>query len=122
MFQWEWYSDRDAKDRAWVRSRGKRISVESGVNTAGLLEAAETVAAVVQHALHFCRSPIDPLESFDLWHARLGYLNPLIYLGGNELAKRIDAQAAPNGQPLTICVGSPNAPLRSAARPEARPA
>ena len=74
IFQWEWYSDRDANDRAWVRSRGMPISVEEGVNEDGLLEAAQTVATVVQHALHHCRSPIEPLERFDLWHARLGYL------------------------------------------------
>jgi hypothetical protein len=106
IFQWEWYSDLDADDRAWVRHHGKPISVESGVNTVGLSEAAAAVAAVVQHALHQYRSPIEPLEQFDIWHARLGYLNALIYLGGNELAKRVDAEAAPNGRPLTICVGS----------------
>lgn len=107
IFQWEWISDRDADDRAWVQSHGKPVTVEHGVNEEdGLLEAAEVVAVVVQRALHERLSPLEPLESFELWDARVGYLNPLIYLGGNELAKNVDAQAAPNGQPLTICVGS----------------
>ena len=108
VFQWEWISDRDAHHRAWVQSHGKPVTVEHGVYEEGLREAAEVVAAVVQLALLERPSPLEPLELFELWGARLGYLNPLIFLGGHALAKQVDAQAAPNGKPLTICVGSSN--------------
>jgi hypothetical protein len=106
IFQWEWISDRDAHYRDWVRRKRKPISQERGVNTSGLLEAAEEVAVIVQRELQERSSPLGMGEAVELWHARLGCLNALIYLGGNRLAKDVEMKAAPNGQSLAICLGS----------------
>ena len=106
IFQWEWMSDLDPNVREWVRAKGKPISQERGVNPSGLLEACEEVAGVVQRKLHESASPLDMRAAVELWHFRLGYLNPLNYLGGQRLAKNVEARAAPNGQPLAICIGS----------------
>jgi hypothetical protein len=106
VFQWEWISDRDADDRAWVRAKGKPIIQERGINTSGLLEAAEEVAAVVQRELHNRASPLNMLTAIELWRGRLGYLNPLIHLSGNQLAKEVEARVSPDGRPLAICIGS----------------
>ena len=84
------------------------MSQERGVNTVGLLEACEEVAAVVQEELHTLPSPLTMDQAVELWHFRIGYLNALIHLDfdGHSLAKEIETKVAPNGQPLTICIGS----------------
>jgi hypothetical protein len=94
--------------RSWVRREGKPISQEAGVNESGLREAVEKVATVVQRELHERPSPLTMSEAHELWTYRRTYLNALIYLDGNRLAKEIEAKAAPNGQPLAICLGSTN--------------
>ena len=122
IFQWERMCDHDpdatVRDsvhaqlthqeeiRKWVCYWDKPISQLSGVNTSGLLEACEAAAAIVQGELHESSSPLDMWAAVELWHFRLGYLKALKYLGGNRLAKDIEANAAPNGQALTICIGS----------------
>ena len=115
IFYWEWVSDRNPERyRDWVRQMRKPISQAMGVNTSGLLEAAEEVAASVQRELHERPSPLTMLEADELWYWRRRYLNPLLYLGGGgqRLAKEVEARAAPNGQPLAICLGSTNRPER----------
>ena len=108
IFQWEWTSDRYPEMRDWIRRKRKPVSQERGVNTVGLVEACEKIAAVVQEELHRLPSPLTMDQAVELWHFRLGYLNALIHLdfGGHSLAKEIEAKVAPNGQPLTICIGS----------------
>jgi hypothetical protein len=110
IFYWEWISDRDPDVRAWVRRKRKPISQETGVNTSGLLEAAEEIATMVQRELHERSSPLTMDDAHELWNARRGYLTALIFLdgGGNRLAKDVEASVAPNGQPLAICLGSTN--------------
>lgn len=108
VFFYEWNSDRDAGYREWVRRERKPISQDTGVNTSGLLEAVEEVAAIVQRELHERPSPLTMTEAFELWHLRRTYLNALIHVGGNRLAKEVEAKASPDGQPLAICLGSTN--------------
>jgi len=108
IFYYEWNSDLDESYRAWVRRIRKPISQKTGVNTTGLLEAAKEVAAIVQHELHELPSPLTPFEVHERWHWRRTYLNALIHHGGNQLAKEVEAGAAPNGEPLAICLGSTN--------------
>ncbi len=109
VFHWEWLGDLDAEDREWIRRKQKPVSQEIGVATDGLLEAAEEVATVVQRKLgefHDRAVPLTEQQAVELWHARLSYMNPLVYLGGNRLAKDVERHAAPSNEALTICVGS----------------
>jgi hypothetical protein len=106
IFFWEWHADRDPGWRTWVRKMGKPVSQATGVNTAGLLEAARAAAAVVQRELHEQPSPVTEPDVDELWYWRRTYLRALIHLGGNRLAKEVEASVAPHGQPLAICLGS----------------
>jgi hypothetical protein len=76
------------------------------VEKAGLLAAAEDAAACVQQRLHALPLPLLLDESVELWTARRWYLEALIYLDGNRLAKDVETRVSPGGQPLAICVGS----------------
>ncbi len=108
IFYYEWNSDRDERFRAWARREGKPVSQELGVNTSGLLEAAEKVATIVQRELYDLPSPLTMPEAHELWTYRRTYLNALIHLRGNRLAKEVEGRVAPNGRPLAICLGSTN--------------
>jgi hypothetical protein len=108
VFSWEWHADQDPGWRDWVRKMEKPVSQAKGVNTAGLLEAATEVAAVVQREIHELPSPLTHADVAELWYWRRTYLKALIYLdgGGNRLAKQVEASVAPDRQPLAICLGS----------------
>jgi hypothetical protein len=106
IFHWEWISDGDQRHRDWVRRKRKPISQDRGINEAGLLEACAELARIVQRELHDRPSPLSLEEATELWHARVTYLNALIYLGGNKRAKRVEESVAPDGQPLAICLGT----------------
>ena len=94
--------------RAWIRRKRKPVSQERGVNTVGLLEACEEIAAVVQEELHTLPSPLTMDQAVELWQlpAWLPERADPPRLGGHRLAKEVEAKVAPNGQPLAICLGS----------------
>jgi hypothetical protein len=71
-----------------------------------LREAAEEVAQCVQSELHAVPSPLHLDDAVELWTARRWYLEALIFLESNRLAKAVEASVSPGGQPLAICLGS----------------
>ncbi len=58
------------------------------------------------HGFHNGQAPLALSDAVSIWHARLTYLNALIYVRGNELAKEVELGASPGDRPLAICLGS----------------
>lgn len=88
----------DVFRRAWLGTEN--------IDKRGLRDAAETVLAAVQAALHAQPSPLDLDDAVQLWSARRWSLEALIYIRDNRLAKEVEASVSPGGQPLAICIGS----------------
>jgi hypothetical protein len=70
------------------------------VDKSGLLEAAEEVAQCVQSELHALASPLRLDDAVELWTARRWYLQALIFLESNRLAKAVETRVSPKRQPL----------------------
>lgn len=110
FLDWGWGSDRDAAEREalareWLDVRGWPVSAGRDVDEDGLLEAATEAAGCLQAVLHELGGRTDLGWAIMLHHLRWKYLAALQRRGGNRLAKRVERDVAPNGQPLAICVG-----------------
>ena len=110
FLDWGWGSDEDSlgreiRAREWIRVRRWPVSPGQTVDDAGLLEAAREAALAVQVTLHELDTPTDVGWAIGLQHRRWLYLTALHDLGGNRLAKKIEWEVAPYGQPLAVCVG-----------------
>ncbi len=106
IFQWEWTADSFPETRAWIRGKRKPVSLERGVNTVGLLEACEEIAAVVQEELHTLPPPLTMDQAVELWQLRRGYLNALIHLDGHVAPRRSRRRSLRTGNRLRSASGA----------------